>query len=79
MFVDLGRIIPQEFNSKEKCFNWFTQKQLKLKNSLRLLEKEKTYMKIRTPITNEVVTVYGEEDEIRWLHLELLKNNSFRI
>ena len=78
MFADLGRHMPQEFNDKEKALQWFKSKQLGLKHSLRLLSKEKDSMIIRTPITNENVTIYGTAEEINWLHLELVKANAYR-
>lgn len=34
-------------------------------------------MIIRTPITNENVTVYGTPEEISWLHLELVKADAY--
>lgn len=77
MFADLGRMMPQEFNSKERCLQWCKNKQLGLKHSLRLLSKEKESLMIRTPITNENVTIYGEPDEISWLHLELVKADAY--
>lgn len=77
MFADLGRMMPQEFNSKERCLTWCKNKQLGLKHSIKLLSKDKDMLKIRTPLTNEVVEIYGEPDEINWLHLELVKTNSY--
>ena len=77
MFADLGRMMPQEFNSKERCLQWCQNKQLGLRNSLRLLAKEKECLIFRAPITNEVVNIYGEPDEINWLHLELVKSSSY--
>ena len=41
MFADLNRLMPQEFNSKERCLQWCKNKQLGLRHSLRLLSKEK--------------------------------------
>lgn len=77
MFVNLGRMLPQEFNTKERCLAWFKSKQLGLKHSLKLLAKEKDFMMIRTPLTNENVSVYGTPEEISWLHLELVKSDSY--
>lgn len=77
MFADLGRLMPQEFNSKERCLQWCKNKQLGLKHSLRLLSKEKESLMIRTPITNENITIYGEPDEISWLHIELVKADAY--
>lgn len=77
MFADLGRLMPQEFDSKERCLRWCINKQLGLKHSLRLLSKEKDSLMIRTPITNENVTIYGDPDEIVWLHLELVKADAY--
>lgn len=77
MFADLGRRMPQEFNSKERCFQWCKNKQLDIRHSIKLLAKEKDSLMIRTPITNEIVTIYGEPDEIQWLHLELVKSESY--
>lgn len=77
MFADLGRMMPQEFDNKERCLRWCQNKQLGLKHSLRLLSKEKDRLIIRTPLTNEIVNIYGELDEINWLHLELVKSNSY--
>ena len=77
MFADLGRLMPQQFDSKERCLRWCINKQLGLKHSLRLLSKEKDSLMIRTPITNENVTIYGDPDEIVWLHLELVKADAY--
>jgi len=77
MFADLGRMMPQEFNNKERCLQWCKNKQLGLRHSLRLLSKEKDCLVIRTPLTNENVYIYGEPDEISWLHLELVKSDSY--
>ena len=77
MFADIGRHMPQEFNDKEQAFGWFKNKQLGMRHSLKLLAREKEYMIIRTPITNENITVYGEPEEIKWLHVELIKADAF--
>ena len=77
MFADLGRMMPQEFDNKERCVSWCRNKQLGLKHSIMLLAKERESLMIRTPITNEIVTIYGEPDEIQWLHLELVKSDSY--
>lgn len=77
MFADLGRMMPQQFDTKERCLRWCINKQLGIKHSLRLLNKEKDSLMIRTPITNENVTIYGEPDEIVWLHLELVKADAY--
>lgn len=77
MFADLGRMMPQQFDTKERCLRWCINKQLGIKHSLRLLNKEKDSLMIRTPITNENVTIYGEPDEIIWLHLELVKADAY--
>ena len=77
MFADLGRMMPQEFNSKERCLQWCKNKQLGLKHSLKLLGKEKDCLIIRTPLTNEIVQIFGEPDEISWLHIELVKADAY--
>ena len=77
MYVELGRLMPQEFDTKERCLHWYKCKQLGLKHSIKLLSKDKDMLKIRTPLTNEVVEIYGEPDEINWLHLELVKTDSY--
>ncbi len=77
MYVELGRLMPQEFDTKERCLHWYKCKQLGLKNSLKLIYKEKKSMMIKTPITNELTVVHGKPKEIEWLHLELLKSDSF--
>lgn len=77
MFADFNRMMPQQFDNKERCFKWCQSKQLGLRHSLKLLSKEKECLVIRTPLTNEVVSIYGEPDEIVWLHLELIKNDAY--
>lgn len=77
MFADIGRMMPQEFDNKERCLRWCQSKQLGLRHSLRLLSKEKECLVMRTPLTNEIATIYGEPDEIAWLHLELVKSDSY--
>ena len=73
MFADYGRKMPQEFNNKERCLQWLKDKQFSLPHSLKLLCKEKERLVIRTPITNEYIEVYGTNEEINWVHLELVK------
>ena len=73
MFADLGRMMPQEFDNKERCARWCKNKSMGIRHSIKLLSKEKDSLMIRTPLTNEIVTIYGEPEEIRWLHLELVK------
>lgn len=77
MFADLGRVLPQEFNDPGRCLAWCQNKQLGLKHSLKLLSKDKDCLMFRAPLTNEVVSVYGEPEEINWLHIELVKSNSY--
>lgn len=77
MFVDYGRQMPQEFNNKERCLQYLKDKQFKLPHSLKLLSKEKERLVIRTPITNENLEVYGTFEEINWVHIELVKANSY--
>ena len=43
----------------------------------RLLAKEKECLIIRAPITNENISIYGDEEEIKWLHLELVKCDAY--
>lgn len=77
MFAKIRCRMPQEFNDKERCLSWCRSKQLGLKHSLRLLSKEQDMIMIRTPITNEIVEIYGDESEISWLVIELCKSDSF--
>lgn len=77
MFADLGRLMPQEFTTKERCLQWCKSKQLGLRHSIKLLSKEADRLIVRTPITNEIVHIYGEPDEINWLHLELVKCDAY--
>ena len=77
MFADTGRLMPQEFTNKERCLLWCKSKQLGLRHSIRLLSKERDSMMVRFPITNEIVSIYGDQDEIAWLHLELVKADSY--
>lgn len=77
MFADYGRQMPQEFNNKERCLQYLKDKQFKLPHSLKLLSKEKECLVIRTPITNERLEVYGTPEEINWVHLELVKADSY--
>ena len=42
-----------------------------------LIAKEKECLIIRAPITNENISIYGDEEEIKWLHLELVKCDAY--
>lgn len=77
MFADCGRMMLQEFDTKERCLRWCINKTLGIRHSIKLLSKEKDSLMIRTPIVNEIVTIYGDEDEIKWLHLELTKEDAY--
>ena len=77
MFADLGRLMPQEFDNKERCARWCKNKSLGMRHSIKLLAKEKDSLMLRTPLTNEIVTIYGEPSEIQWLHVELVKSELY--
>lgn len=77
MLADVGRHMPQEFDSKEQCLNWLRNKQLGIRRSITLLSKDRDWLAVRVPITNENVTIYGDIDEIRWLHLAMVKNQMY--
>ncbi len=79
MLADLGRFMPQEFDSKEQCLRWLQNKQLGIRRSITLLAKCNDYMTVRVPITNEHINIYGEPDEIKWLHLAMVRNQMYSI
>lgn len=77
MLADVGRVMPQEFNSKEQCLKWLQNKQLGIRRSIKLLSKSDDWMAVRVPITNENINIHGEVDEIRWLHLAMVRNQMY--
>lgn len=79
MFADLGRFMPQEFTNKEQCLQWLKDKQLGIKRSITLLGKDVDQLTLRTPITNENVRIFGEPDEIAWLHLQMVREQMYRL
>ena len=79
MFADLGRFMPQEFTNKEQCLQWLKDKQLGIKRSITLLGKDVDQLTLRTPITNENARIFGEPDEIAWLHLQMVREQMYRL
>lgn len=79
MLADLGRLMPQEFSSKEQCLRWLQNKQLGIRRSITLLSKSDDWLSVRVPITNENINIHGEVDEIMWLHLSMVKNQMYTI
>lgn len=77
MFADLGRFMPQEFSSKERCLQWLKDKQLGIHRSITLLRKDQDQLTVRTPITNENVRIIGEPEEIAWLHLQMVRERMY--
>lgn len=77
MLADYGRLLPQEFNNKEQCLQWLKNKQLGTVRSIVLLSKNDDWLMVRVPITNENVAIYGEQHEIAWLHLQLVRNQMY--
>ena len=77
MLADVGRHMPQEFACKEQCLKWLQNKQLGIRRSIVLLSKSEDWMSVRVPITNENVNIHGEVDEIRWLHLAMVRNQMY--
>ncbi len=78
MLADYGRM-PQTFTNKEQCLNWLKNKQLGMVRSIVLLSKDVDWMLIRVPVTNENVRLYGEPEEIAWLHLQMVRNQMYTI
>ena len=56
-----------------------TDKQLGIKRSITLLGKDVDQLTLRTPITNENVRIFGEPDEIAWLHLQMVREQMYRL
>lgn len=79
MLADLGRVMPQEFRSKEQCLDWLKNKQLGIRRSITLLSKSDDWMSVRVPITNENINIHGDVEEIRWLHLAMVRNQMYTI
>jgi len=77
MLADYGRFLPQEFNNKEQCLQWLKNKQLGTVRSITLLSKDDDWMIVRVPITNENITIYGDKNEIAWLHLQMVRNQMY--
>ncbi len=77
MFADLGRFMPQEFSSKEQCLQWLKDKQLGIRRSITLLGKQSDQLMVRTPITNENIQIFGEPEEIAWLHLQMVRERMY--
>ena len=77
MLADAGRFLPQEFDSKEQCLKWLQNKQLGIKRSITLLSKNDDWMAVRVPITNENINIHGDVEEIRWLHLAMVRNQMY--
>jgi flagellar biogenesis protein FliO len=77
MMADYGRLLPQEFNNKEQCLHWLKNKQLGTVRSIVLISKNEDWLMVRVPITNENVSIYGEPDEIAWLHLQMVRNQMY--
>jgi flagellar biogenesis protein FliO len=79
MLADMGRLMPQEFNSKEQCLKWLQNKQLGIRRSITLLSKNDDWLVIRVPITNENIEIHGDVAEIRWIHLAMVRNQMYTI
>lgn len=80
MFADLGKRWPQEFDDKEQCLTWISQKQLGINRSITLIKKDLDQLTIRTPITNENIRIVSEDpSEIAWLHIQMIRNNMYTI
>jgi len=77
MLADYGRKFPQEFDNKEQCLQWLKNKQLGTIRSITLLSKHDDWMVVRVPITNENIEIHGEQNEIAWLHLQLVRNQMY--
>lgn len=77
MYAKYGMAMPQEFNSKERCLEWLLSRQQGFKNSIKLIHKEKNKLVIKTPLLNEYLELYGDSDEVEWLHLSLLHSNAY--
>ncbi len=77
MLAEYGRRLPQEFDSKEQCLAWLKNKQLGTVRSIVLISKNDDWLMVRVPITNENIGIYGETDEIAWLHLQMVRNQMY--
>jgi hypothetical protein len=75
---DLSVILPYEFSTQFKCYDFIVQKAMGMRNCFICEERKKEHLIIRCPLTNEQMTIVGTEREIQWLHNRLIGLNLYR-
>lgn len=78
MTVITDTFIPYEFADKRKCYNYVTDRALRIRKSLRLVEKDEEHLTIRCPVVGDYLDIVGTKQDIEWLDAELRKRQWYR-
>ena len=78
MTIFTGTFIPYEFN-KFDTYAYIVERCYKIKKSLRFIEMDSKHLEVRCPLSGDYLTITGNEQELRWLHCELVKKEWYRI
>lgn len=64
--------------NKFQAFKYLKDRCYDLKSSLRFVVKTKGHLMVRCPLTGEYLILNGSNEDIDWLHDQLVKNNWYR-
>ena len=76
MYIDVDT--PYDFPNKRDCYKNITKRCLNIRKSLRFVEKETGHHCVRCTVSGDYLEIYGNQDDIEWLHSELYNNNWYR-
>ena len=78
MTIFTGTFIPYEYN-KYDTYSYIVERCYRIKRSLRYVQMDKEHLEVRCPMSGEYITITGDEQELKWLHSELVKKDWYRL
>ena len=78
MTIFTGDYKPYYYSSRYETLKYMVSRAQGLKKSLRLIEKDSEHLTIRCPLSGDYVEIVGDNDDLQWLHDELLKAQWYR-
>ena len=78
MTIFTGDYKPYHYSSRYETLKYVIGRAQGLKKSLRLIEKDSEHLTIRCPLSGDYIEIVGDNDDLQWLHNELVKAQWYR-
>ena len=74
--TDLSR--QWTFNSKFECLDYLIMRSMNLRKCFYYIKRENGHLFLKCPVINDVIAVVGSEEQVSWVHNQLVKKDLYK-